>query len=279
MKRTLPIIFLLFAIRVSLKAGDFPEIKGWTPVSQVSTYGPDNLWEFIDGAAEQFLSYGFQELLVCDLSDGKVTMTVHIYTMGNPLNAFGIYRSERSGDCQLLAIGAEAVVLPPYQCLMLKGSNYVKVEAFEGEITQILGSALLKSIADALPGTDGFPDVFGIFPKENRIPHSEGFIRESFLGLSELRECVFVSYQMSGNQTVQVFSIHSDPENPLESYWKRLKEKWDPLEGNNHAALYKKIPYTGYVGVMHVENRILGVSAADDEAGLKKLLDWVAGMK
>ena len=41
---------------------DFPEIEGWSPESAVSSYDSESLWEFINGAAETFMQYGFQGL-------------------------------------------------------------------------------------------------------------------------------------------------------------------------------------------------------------------------
>lgn len=43
---------------------------GWEALDQEYRYGPDDLWQYINGAAELFLDYGFQELLVRDLGRG-----------------------------------------------------------------------------------------------------------------------------------------------------------------------------------------------------------------
>ena len=60
-------VLLISIFVLSAQAEDFPKLKGWTPVSEVSTYEPENLWEYINGAAELFLAYGFQFLRSCDL--------------------------------------------------------------------------------------------------------------------------------------------------------------------------------------------------------------------
>jgi hypothetical protein len=274
MKRIVLSCILLMTMSGSLLAGDFPKVKGWKPVSDPLTFTADNLWEYINGAAEQFISYHFQELRVCDVTDGKVTVTIHIYNMGTPLNAFGIYKSQRPKDANLLAIGTEAVVLPPYQCLMVKDIHYIKVEAFDGEITQTLGVSLLKAVANALPGKDRMPDVFTSFPEEGRIPDSEGFTRESFLGLSELKQCIYVNYRGPGDEIYQVFQILPEGNQTVESQWERLKTRWKVLRDDTDM-LYRNIPYTGYVGVRRTDNRIIGVSATESEGDLKRLLDSV----
>ena len=72
------------------------DITGWTPAGEPATYPAEKLWEVIDGAAEQYLSYDVQGLSTCDLGQGDLLVTVSIYDMGSRLNAFGIYGSERS---------------------------------------------------------------------------------------------------------------------------------------------------------------------------------------
>ena len=56
----------------------------------------DNLWELINGAAEAFHSCRMEVMLHQNFVLGEAEVTVEIYDMGNPLNAFGIYSAERS---------------------------------------------------------------------------------------------------------------------------------------------------------------------------------------
>jgi len=50
------------------------------------TFRPDNLFEYINGAAEAYLSYDFKGLIVADFGAdaSKATLTVEIYDMGIP---------------------------------------------------------------------------------------------------------------------------------------------------------------------------------------------------
>ena len=42
----------------------FPDIAGMYKTGLPNTYIPENLYEYINGAAESYLAYGFQELFV-----------------------------------------------------------------------------------------------------------------------------------------------------------------------------------------------------------------------
>ncbi|MEJ2628983.1 MAG: hypothetical protein P8078_10545, partial [bacterium] len=89
------IIFLIILPLTVLFSFDFPSLPGWQQVGEVKMYHSDNLWEYINGAADHFISYGFEELTYGDISKDELTVTVNVYDMGSVLNAFGIYTSEK----------------------------------------------------------------------------------------------------------------------------------------------------------------------------------------
>jgi hypothetical protein len=67
-------------------------------VSEPRFYRPDNLWEHIDGEAEQYLLYGFRGVIAAEYAVGtdSSSVNVEIYRMESPSHAFGIYAAERS---------------------------------------------------------------------------------------------------------------------------------------------------------------------------------------
>ena len=122
---------LLLLLPVISQAEEFPEVKGWHPEGEVKVYGTDDLWEYIDGAAERFVIYGFQILRFREFSKEDLMLTAEIYDMGSPLNAFGIYTTERPAEGKRLSIGSEAVIGPSH-CLLLKDQYYVKIIMLRG---------------------------------------------------------------------------------------------------------------------------------------------------
>ena len=174
-----------------VQAEDFPKIKGYKQTSEVRVYSPDNLWEYINGAADQFLDYEFQLLRSCDLAKGDLSVSIDIYDMGTDLNAFGIYVNERPTNRERLKFGVEATVSPPYQALLLKGSLYVKVDVLEGKIDDENGKQLLKALSDALKGSKEYPAEMQKLPKANMTFGSFKFANKAFLGLKELTKCLY----------------------------------------------------------------------------------------
>jgi len=268
------ILFIIMLLTNSLHATDFPDIKGWKPVSEVLNYNPDNLYEYINGAADQFIAYGFQQLITRDLSSEGLQVTVDIYDMGTRLNAFGMFKTESPRDQQGLKIGTEAHIAPPYQCLLLKDSYYVKVNAYEGEITNENGKPLLEALAKALPGEAGYPKELQLLSSAGKIPDSEGYARQAFLGLAELTNCVHAIYK-DGEKKFKYYVIIPIGKDTMESTWERLSEKWKKLDHNKFSILVKMVPYMGMTGVILTDKKIIGVAECADEAEVLKRLEAI----
>lgn len=75
-----------------LKAFVFPEVVGWKQSGEIQTYKPDTLFEYIDGGADLYLAYDFQELRMAEYSnEKKASVVIEIYHHKTPIDAFGIY--------------------------------------------------------------------------------------------------------------------------------------------------------------------------------------------
>jgi len=252
---------------------EFPAVEGWTQEGEVRVYTADNLWEYINGAADLFVEYDVLTCRTTDLVSGTMVVTVDLYDMGTPLNAFGVYARERPEAGVALAGAAQAAISPPYQALLLKGSTYVKVNAVEGELTEHSGRQLLEVIARALPGEPGLPAELDLLPSDGRVAGSEGYQRRGFLGLSELNDCLHAEYRGEGGRTWQGFVVLPFAGASAESTWGALAGAWEAIEHGGHAVLLREIPYTGVVGVVRGGGVLLGVSGAADRAELLLRLD------
>ncbi len=251
----------------------FPSVEGWTRTSEVREYAADNLWQYINGAAELFVEYDVQTCQTADLTSEGLVVTVDLYDMGTPLNAFGVFSRERAGTRVALPGATEAAISPPYLALLLKGSTYVKVNALEGELTDASARALLGGIARSLPGAPAYPAEIDLLPEDGRIAGTEGFQREGFLGLSELRDCLFAQYADEGGEPWQGFAALPPEGSSVESVWRALADEWEALDHGEQTVLYWEIPYQGLVGVVRAGETMLGVSGASDQAELLERLD------
>ena len=275
MKHLVVLVLIILVAASALSAQEFPELQNWKPQSEVDTYYPENLWEYINGAAEQFLAYGFQQLDSREVARDSVSVIIDIYNMGSRLNALGIYFTEKPDDVDSLPIGVETVVLPPYQALLLKGIYYVKVDIFEGELSEEVARPLLESIAEALPGEKTLPGEFELLPKKGIVDGSAMFRKKAFLGLSDLRNCVYASYEDDSKSLFTGFIILPEGDETVEGLWNNLAQKWQTVEFNGQRILLKKIPYKGVVGITLKENQIIGIAGSKDTPEFWKRIEFL----
>ena len=86
----------------------FPEMPGWKKPDAIQVFIPDNLYDYINGAADLYLTYDFKELQVAEyVRDDKASVIIEIYRHGSPTNAFGIYSQERLTNADFLDIGSQ----------------------------------------------------------------------------------------------------------------------------------------------------------------------------
>jgi len=252
----------------------FPAVEGWTQPGEVLIYDADTLWEYINGAAELFVSYGVRSCQTTDLASGDMTVTVDLYDMGTPLNAYGVFEREASGEAVDVEGAVAALVSPPYQALLLKGSTYAKVNVFEGELTMDAGRGLLQALAAALPGESTVPAEFGLLPTDGKIAGTDAYQAEAYLGLTELTDCVFAEYGGDEGEAWQGFVVLPEA---ASSVWETLAGQWNSVELGGAEVLFREVPYRGFVGVMRTDSGIFGVSGAPDQEALLTRLEGFAG--
>ncbi len=180
----------------------FPDFRVCTPVFEYPVYHPDDLWDYIDGAADNYLNYHFLDLHIAEYTKlkGKKYFKVEVYHMASPLYAFGIYSSERSPDYHFIPLGTQGF-MESSQVFFLKGPYYVKViSEQQGSKEEKFIRALANLIEDRLEGTTEFPPELQLFPDEGKVENSERFIASDFLG-HEFFDSVFTAeYQHEGKE-------------------------------------------------------------------------------
>ena len=251
----------LLACSGSEDGSGFPEVAGWTQESEALVYDANNLWEYINGAAELFVAYDVQSCQTADLSSGDRTVTVDLYDMGTPLNAFGVFAQEASGETVDVPGATVAMVSPPYQALLLKGSTYAKVNAFQGELTLDSGRELLESLAASLPGEAALPTELDLLPPEGKRAGTEGYVAESFLGLEGLSHCVLAEYAGAEGESWTGFVVLPEA---AAGVWEGLAETWDSVSMGEDEVLYREVPYQGFVGVVQMDEGLMGVAGVED---------------
>ena len=167
-----------------------------------SFYGPDNLYEYMDGAADIFVLYGVRQMLHEDLRAQAADISVDVFDMGSADAAFGMYAAERSPDFHFMAMGTEGY---SYEGMLnfLQDRYYVKLLGF-GEGSDAALEAVARTISERIGTRSSFPELLSKLPTENRRPHSEQYIPNDPLGHPFLGPAYVVAYG-TGDQESKLF--------------------------------------------------------------------------
>ncbi|MDX9930193.1 MAG: hypothetical protein RBS37_10120 [Bacteroidales bacterium] len=188
----------------------FPLVPGYKTVQDYPVYTPGDLWDYINGAADAYLSYGFSELFIAEYVKGKNSIKVEVYDHLNPIRGFGIYSLERSPGYSFVSIGAQGY-MEPGLVHFFKDRYYVKVMTNSGN-KKILRSLepIARRVAETLPGSDEMPGLLMKLPANGRLVNEEMYINESVLGHGFLRGAIKAGYDIDGNVfTLYLFSCET----------------------------------------------------------------------
>jgi len=172
------------------------------------TYNPDTLYQYIDGGADLYLLYDFKALLHQDFRSGPTDLTVDIYEMSKPEDAFGIYASERSPGYKFVVFGAEGYrdkgILN-----FVQDRYYVKLSS-SGASADPLLDQFAHLLSGRIGGVRSLPSLLGKLPRESRVLHSEQYVKKDPLGHAFLAPSYIVSYGQGKQQSKLVISVASD---------------------------------------------------------------------
>lgn len=173
-----------------------------------SFYGPDNLYEYMDGAADIFVLYGVRQLLHADFRANATDISVDVFDMGSPDSAFGMYAAERSPDFRFIAIGAEGY---RYEGMLnfLQDRYYIKLLGF-GDGADALLDSIARQLSARIGANPALPPLLTKFPAANRKPHSEQYMPADPLGHAFLGPAYVAAYGTAEQETKLLVTVARD---------------------------------------------------------------------
>jgi len=179
---------------------------GWERDGNVYGYGPDELWEYIDGSAETYITYCFDTLLVQDYKskDGK-SLKVEVYIHGTPSDAFGIYSMYRNAELKFFDIGNEACG-DDYSLHMWKGRFYVHLAVFEKSPALVKAMVEFARVIDSrIPDNRGLPEWARAFPAGGMVKYSLSYVKGGLLGRSFYPPAFSAEYKLESGGSVRTY--------------------------------------------------------------------------
>jgi hypothetical protein len=134
---------------------------GWRLLEPVRTFGPDNLYEEIDGEAELFLPYGMERLTVAVL--GRTAkpgseVRLELFRMASPRDAYGIWSQHRYPDQEVLRIPPSEAVVSEASADFFRGDTFVRIRSKPGDGSRNDVVGIASEIVALLPGSGSPPE-------------------------------------------------------------------------------------------------------------------------
>lgn len=257
----------------------FPEYEGLILSEEARSFEPGTLWDYINGAADSYLSYEFQHLDVGEYHQSEENyIKVELYRHKNTIEAFGIYSIERSPDFEFIEIGAQGYQVDNILNFVCD-KYYVKMEA-RGDDTVMNPHlyTLAIRIEESIDKNSEFPPIIESFPEEGLIGNSELYISKSFLGYDFLNSAFTANY-LVGDREFQLFIIDGkDPSSCRQILSEYLEFCKQPVSSIHEGVFAFEDPYNGPIRIIWKDSYLYGVmNFGDDELAGKylRLMDGI----
>lgn len=178
-------------------------------------FGPDNLYDLINGGAEIYTEFGLKKMVTADYTAKDrtgITITVEIYDMGTPAGAFGRFARFLKGKADLSDVGKglpEPLVphglMGTSNASFWKGHHLINLTLLDEspsatmEGIRKLSAEMLppfaENVAKTIPGELALPAETAWFPKEQLIPRSQAYDVRKLAGIDGLGPGYSARYQ------------------------------------------------------------------------------------
>lgn len=254
----------------------FPDIENWKKTQPV-TYTSDNLWEYINGAADYYLNYGFSKLVVTEYQRTEDEyIKLEVYEQKSLLDAFGIYAYERFPQAGFIDVGAEGY--SDHSALnFYTGHWYIKIHSHQSDVEA------LKAINDMAFKFCELNRCSKEIPKEiqglstkNSLKHTEKYFPDNFLGYSFLNMVVSVDY-ITGELKQTLFISRGDQNQVLETLQKYLDFAKTGKTAQPEDIYEIDDFFNGKVFLKVSGNSLFGIVGNTDMNGAKQVFDELIG--
>jgi hypothetical protein len=228
LRPTFAVIVALGTLAAASAAADglFPALEGWKQ-GEIKRYSPENLYMPIDGAADLFLRYNFEEMQSVGYQNGPDAFSVEAYRHATLLDAFGIYSQGRPSMDVYLPLGVQGYAGVDY-LNFLAGRYYVEMRTSKpGPKTQAAMRTVAATMAGALNQGATMPSLFACFPAQGRKPNSEKYLARDILGYAFLNHAFQVEYDVDGKSCTLLAMrglSESEPAAMLQAYCTELQQ-------------------------------------------------------
>lgn len=145
------------------------QLPGWKADQATPITSHSELYAYMDGGAELFISYGFREAISRTYKrESHPDVVAEVYDLGESRNAFGVFSQVR--ESENLALGQGGYTIPG-AVFFWKGPYYILLSAWEAtpetsDLMLLLGSHIQEKITV----TGEIPGLVKVLPETGLVP-------------------------------------------------------------------------------------------------------------
>jgi hypothetical protein len=229
-------------------AGSLPQRLGeWQRGASAALYDRESIFKYMNGAGEVYLSFAFKELFVAHYSRrGEDEITVELYDMGNPADAFGIFSRNRQGEDAGIGQGSE---YRSGYLVFWRGRYFATIFAGkESEGSRRFAFELARRIVAAIGEDGGLPQVVSLLPREDLLEPSIRYFHQhtdlnqhyfisddNLLALGPETEAIIANYER-GDEFIYLLIVHYADAGSAEAAFSDFINSYMPEGGDTGVA-------------------------------------------
>jgi len=189
---------------------------GWTPAGAVEAFDGENLYDLVDGQAEAFFAYAFEQVVVQSYENAEgAVLRVEVWQLATPADAYGLFTASIAGTPVVVGPSgsgqrSDGDADPGRRLAFWQNRYYVQIHARQ-ELDDAELQALAGAVSAALPVGGERPALVDRLPPDGLVARSALFFHEeisiqsdlwlggeNLLGLGPETDGVLARYDLGG---------------------------------------------------------------------------------
>ncbi len=269
---------------VAVDLGIFPAGSlegGWLLDGRVETYDPSNVYEKINGAADQYISFGFQRLHYVTLAKEGHFLNLELYDQGDFRNVLGLFVAQRDPSQPVETKGSVFFYPTPAGAIGGVENFYFKIAgSVSGPPVTTKSLDLVERFA-GLPVVDGSrPLPYEILTARLDLPIDRiAYTRDNVFQYDFLSDVWFGA--LADGAEGRYFIHEGDAPDDVGTLFRMLAEEqaneYEVIERDEGRVVMKHGFLGTFFAMVHDGNVILGVEGVDDRDSTDRYLARLRG--
>jgi len=180
-------------------------INGWQQLEEPILHTPETLYDYINGGAELYISYGMQEVISQLYIRQDMEIRVEVFDMGASKNAFGVFSHTRTVDEKNYGQGSQSFT---GALIFWKGKYFISIVSNdENELINQTIRKIATELEEQIQDTGPLPAIIRFLPRQGQV--KDGFCyfhhyiwlnayyyitNDNFLNINDQTDAVLAKY-------------------------------------------------------------------------------------